>query len=288
MTEALAAADARRRRSTLRAAHPEATVVAGGTDLMVGVNFDRHRAVRPARPLARRRAARRGRATTSSISVGSGVTFARITERARRSDRTGRRPPRRSARRRSATERRSAATSSPPRLQATASPRSPRTTLRSSSRSRARRAPHPLERVLPGAETHRARGRRAGRCGRVGARRRAAGAFAKVGPRERDGDRRRQRLRPARRGRRTTSGSRSARSVRPCSAPVRAEQLVAAARLGQPRRAWSCAQAGALAAADAQPIDDLRGSAAYRRHAVEVLVRRALSWTLADRTEVAA
>ena len=47
-------------------------------------------------------------------------------------------------------------------------------------------------------------------------------------------------------------------------------------------------QAGALAAADVHPIDDLRGSAAYRRHAVDVLVRRALAWTLAARRKVAA
>ena len=45
-------------------------------------------------------------------------------------------------------------------------------------------------------------------------------------------------------------------------------------------RDWSdpatLAEFGRLAAAEAQPIDDLRASAAYRRHVVEVLARRAL------------
>jgi CO/xanthine dehydrogenase FAD-binding subunit len=42
---------------------------------------------------------------------------------------------------------------------------------------------------------------------------------------------------------------------------------------------------GRLAAGDASPIDDLRGSAAYRRHAVAVLARRAFESTLAERWE---
>lgn len=40
---------------------------------------------------------------------------------------------------------------------------------------------------------------------------------------------------------------------------------------------------GELVAAAATPIDDVRGTAAYRRHACEVLGRRALGWALEDR-----
>ena len=40
--------------------------------------------------------------------------------------------------------------------------------------------------------------------------------------------------------------------------------------------------AGRVAAA-ARPLDDVRGTAAYRRHACQVLARRALSWALDER-----
>jgi len=40
---------------------------------------------------------------------------------------------------------------------------------------------------------------------------------------------------------------------------------------------------GRLSAMEASPIDDLRGSAEYRRHTVEVLVPRAFGWALEDR-----
>jgi CO/xanthine dehydrogenase FAD-binding subunit len=45
---------------------------------------------------------------------------------------------------------------------------------------------------------------------------------------------------------------------------------------------------GELVAEAANPIDDVRGTGAYRRHAVSVLARRALEWALADRRAGAA
>jgi CO/xanthine dehydrogenase FAD-binding subunit len=40
---------------------------------------------------------------------------------------------------------------------------------------------------------------------------------------------------------------------------------------------------GELAAAAARPIDDVRGTASYRRHACAVMARRALTWAMDDR-----
>ena len=45
---------------------------------------------------------------------------------------------------------------------------------------------------------------------------------------------------------------------------------------------------GDLVAADASPIDDVRGSAAYRRHALSVLARRTLGWAWQDYRRAAA
>ena len=42
-------------------------------------------------------------------------------------------------------------------------------------------------------------------------------------------------------------------------------------------------QFGELVAAAARPLDDVRGTAAYRRHGCRVLARRAISWALAER-----
>lgn len=58
--------------------------------------------------------------------------------------------------------------------------------------------------------------------------------------------------------------------------PIRCAEAEALLR-GQPLNAGLIDQAAAAAAAAARPIDDVRASAAYRRHGVRVLVRRALT-----------
>ena len=57
-------------------------------------------------------------------------------------------------------------------------------------------------------------------------------------------------------------------------------------RVGDPgrfARAGDAAQFGELVAAAASPIDDVRGTAAYRRHALSVLAKRTLTWAWEER-----
>ena len=51
---------------------------------------------------------------------------------------------------------------------------------------------------------------------------------------------------------------------------------------GTPVDPGSLARFGELVAAAASPIDDVRGSAAYRRHAIAVLARRTLGWAWSE------
>jgi CO/xanthine dehydrogenase FAD-binding subunit len=52
---------------------------------------------------------------------------------------------------------------------------------------------------------------------------------------------------------------------------------------GAPPDAAVLERFGELVAATARPIDDVRGSAAYRRHALSVLARRSLAWAWSER-----
>ena len=52
---------------------------------------------------------------------------------------------------------------------------------------------------------------------------------------------------------------------------------------GSPPDEAALARFGELVAAAASPIDDVRGSAAYRRHALAVLARRSLAWAWSER-----
>jgi CO/xanthine dehydrogenase FAD-binding subunit len=67
----------------------------------------------------------------------------------------------------------------------------------------------------------------------------------------------------------------------PVTAPEAERFLEAVLRDGRPGEA-EIERFGELVAAAARPIDDVRGSAAYRRHALAVLARRTLAWCLAD------
>ena len=65
----------------------------------------------------------------------------------------------------------------------------------------------------------------------------------------------------------------------------RARRRIAAGRCDWSDPAATLAEFGRLAAAETQPIDDVRGSAAYRRHVVEVLARRSRPSTRRRRSD---
>jgi CO/xanthine dehydrogenase FAD-binding subunit len=65
--------------------------------------------------------------------------------------------------------------------------------------------------------------------------------------------------------------------------PIRAREAEAFAAGLSSLSEEDAARFGELVAAAASPIDDVRGSAAYRRHALSVLARRTLTWAWRER-----
>jgi len=268
----------------LRAAHPEATVVAGGTDLMVEVNFDR------AHPdalldLSRVAQLQLWERDSALVSVGAGVTFARLA--AELDDQVA--------------LAQAALTVGSQQIRNRATLGGNIATASPAGDGIVALAAYDADVVVASAE----RGRRAVPWQEffLGPKRTAlagdelvvaaewqstdgAAAFAKLGPRgamviavasvcvqlEEDAHEVRVAL-----------GSVAPTVIRSSAA----ERFLAVLD-------WDAvldvelAHAGKLAAAGASPIDDVRSSAGYRRRAIEILVPRLLGWTLADRARAAA
>jgi CO/xanthine dehydrogenase FAD-binding subunit len=83
---------------------------------------------------------------------------------------------------------------------------------------------------------------------------------------------------------RTAIGSAAPTVVRAPAAEAFAEGALdeAGAWEGRPVADSAPARFGELVGAAASPIDDVRGSAAYRRHALAVVARRTLAWCLEE------
>ncbi len=255
----------------VRAAHPEATPVAGGTDLMVEINFDR---IRPQAliDLSRVEELSTWRHENGTVFLGAGMTFARIAR-----ELTDFRPLVEAARSVASPQIRNRATIGG--NLATASPAGDGICVLAAYDAdvvvggvgRTRRVPWreflagPKRTTLAADELI------------LGAEWRAAdgpGSFSKVGPRGA------MVIAVASVCLQLDEASHAVRLALGSVAPtvVRASGAEAfAAESPEP------AEFGRLAAAEAEPIDDVRGSAAYRRLAVEVLSRRALEHALEER-----
>ena len=277
----------------IKATRPEAVPIAGGTDLMVELNFDRHRPqavldVSAVPELAR------WRRENGSVFLGAGVTYARIMRELPdlvplvQASRTVGSPQIRNR----ATVGGNLGTASPagdalPVLAAYDA----EIVLGSGSGS----GSGPGSRSLPWNEFLAGPKQTALRAEELimGARWKAVrgpGSFSKIGTRnamvisvaglclQLDEDRR---------GVRVALGSVGPTVLRAPEAEAFAS--LAMERAGAwddpaaPLRADDMTEFGERVAAAARPIDDVRGSAAYRRHACAVLARRALAWALADR-----
>lgn len=265
-----------------RRAEPDALVVAGGTDVMVAINRG---TVRPSAilDLSHVDELREWRYDDGRVFVGAGVTFARIA-----SELSELRPLREAARSVGSPQIRNRATLGG--NLGTASPAGDGTlmlaaydaeiVLAHDGGSRRLRCADFLlgpkrtdlrpDELIVGAEWQSARG---------------PGAFAKVGTRNAmviaiaslaitlDFARRQVRL---------ALGSVAPTVVRATAAEAFATEAIDWDDPERPLDARMLGEFGELVVRAARPIDDLRGSAAYRRRAVGVLARRALRWTHDD------
>lgn len=265
-----------------RAAHPEAVPVAGGTDLMVAVNFGR---LRPAAllDLSRVEELEECRRENGTVFVGAGMTFAQIVR-----DLADFRPLVEASRSVGSPQIRNRATIGG--NLGTASPAGDAIPVIAAydadvvvaSKTRERRlhwdefftgpkrsALEPDE-LIVGVEWTAPDG---------------PGSFAKVGTRNAmviaiagvcvQLDRRN-------RGVRVALGSVAPTVVRAPDAEAFAAHAVPWDEPDRPLPDSVPVEFARLTAAAARPIDDVRGSASYRRHAVEVLARRELAWVVDD------
>lgn len=273
----------------MKAAHPEATPIAGGTDLMVELNFDR------CRPeglidISRLSELQTWRREDGALFLGAGVTYTRIIR-----ELDGFRPLVEASRtvgspqiRNRATVGGNLGTASPAgdALPALAAYDAEVVLVRAGGATRTlpwhRFMVGPKKTVLEPAELI------------LGARwriTRGPGSFSKVGPRNAMViavaslclvlDRERREVRAA-------LGSVGPTILRAPEAEAFAVQALTAAGWWEDRTAPVAPQViegfGERVAAAAKPIDDVRGTARYRRHACAVLARRALTWALVDRS----
>ncbi len=272
----------------MKAAHPEAVPVAGGTDVMVDLNFGRRR---PAAliDVSRLPELRRWTRESGALFLGAGVTYTRII-----AELAGFTPLVQASR-----------TVGSPQIRnrgtvggnlGTGSPAGDALPVLAAYEAEvvvatARGGPQsvPWTRFLVGPK----KTALAPDALILGARwrpTRGPGSFSKIGPRNAmviaiaslclvlDEDRREVRV---------ALGSVGPTILRAPAAEARiARALAAAGAWDNPANPVAPAEIeefGARVAEAARPIDDVRGTAAYRRHACAVLARRAMAWALADR-----
>ena len=272
----------------VKAAHPEALPIAGGTDVMVDLNFDRHRP-EAVIDVSRLRELKVWRRENGSLFLGSGVTYTRVMH-----ELPDDRPLAQASRTVGSPQIRNRATIGG--NLGTASPAGDALpVLAAYDAEIVLVSAQAGERTLPWNEFLLGVKKTALRADELilGARWktvRGAGSFSKIGTRNAmvisvaglclimDEERRTIRV---------ALGSVAPTIVRAPEAEAFAAAAIADAGGWDDSSVRLSEQAlqdfGERVAAAIRPIDDVRGTAAYRRHACTVLARRALSWALDDR-----